>query len=76
LMVTAPEPWPWMVADPPTTVPPLGPATDTGTSAKLVPADTSAVPARSSQRLLREPLTTRNPRGRELVNFERVGFGE
>src|SRR6516164_171363 len=25
-MVTAPEPWPRMVADPPTTVPPLGPA--------------------------------------------------
>jgi hypothetical protein len=26
LMVTEPEPWPWMVALPPTTVPPLGPA--------------------------------------------------
>src|SRR5260370_40399059 len=26
LMVTEAEPWPWMVAVPPTTVPPLGPA--------------------------------------------------
>jgi hypothetical protein len=45
LMVTALLPWPWMVAEPPTTVPPLGPA-----KAKPAPTDTSAVPASISTR--------------------------
>jgi hypothetical protein len=39
LIVTEPEPWPWIVALPPTTVPPLGPPA----IAKPAPASTSAV---------------------------------